>query len=85
VAHPWYFTEASLSYLLDSIGHRYELLLDQRYDLSNHIVWARDGKPGGMARFTEALGRDLEESYKQGLIRAHKCDTLIGVVQQEPV
>ncbi|MBK6632555.1 MAG: NAD-dependent epimerase/dehydratase family protein [Betaproteobacteria bacterium] len=38
---------------------------DQRYDLSNHMVWARDGKPGGMGRFTPQLGAEVEDAYRQ--------------------
>lgn len=83
VAHPWYFSELSLNYLLKQIGRPYEILRDQRYDLSNHMVWARDGRPGGMGRFTEFLGSEVEESYKQALIRDGKCDTLIGVISKE--
>ena len=83
VAHPWYFSEASLHYLLGQVGRPYKILRDQRYDLSNHIVWARDGRPSGMGRFTDALGRELEEGYKQALIRTGKCDTLIGIINSE--
>jgi SAM-dependent methyltransferase len=80
VAHAWYFSEPSLRFLLDRIGHPYEILLDQRYDLSNHMVWARDGRPGGMGRFTPLFGQELEDSYRQALIRAGRCDTLIGII-----
>jgi SAM-dependent methyltransferase len=83
VAHPWYFSEASLRYVLDEVGRPYEIQLDQRYDLSNHMVWARDGRPGGMGRFTSQLGAELEETYKQALIRARKCDTLIGIIRKD--
>ncbi len=83
VAHPWYFSEDSMHYMLKQLGQPYEILRDQRYDLSNHMVWARDGKPGGMGRFTEALGSDLEEGYKQALIRIGKCDTLVGIISKE--
>lgn len=83
VAHPWYFSENSLHFLLKQIGLPYEILLDQRYDLSNHMVWARDGRPGGMDRFTDALGAQLEETYKQGLIQIGKCDTLIGIIKKD--
>lgn len=83
VAHPWYFSEASLHYLLGQIGRPCKIMRDQRYDLSNHMVWARDGRPGGMGRFTDTLGRELEESYKQALIRTGKCDTLIGIISNE--
>jgi SAM-dependent methyltransferase len=81
IAHPWYFSEASLRYLLERLGKPFEIRLDQRYDLSNHLVWARDGRPGGMGRFTALLGRELEDSYRQGLIRAGRCDTLVGMVR----
>lgn len=83
VAHPWYFSEKSLRYLLDQVGESYEIMLDQRYDLSNHITWARDGKPGGMNRFTDKLGIEIEETYKQALIKSGKCDTLIGVITKK--
>jgi 2-polyprenyl-3-methyl-5-hydroxy-6-metoxy-1,4-benzoquinol methylase len=83
VAHSWYFSESSLHYLLKQLGRPYEIFRDQRYDLSNHMVWARDGKPGGMGRFTAELGCELEENYKQALIRSGKCDTLVGVIGKE--
>ena len=83
VAHPWYFSEDSMHYLLKQLGQPYEILRDQRYDLSNHMVWARDGRPGGIRRFTEALGAELEESYKQALIRIGKCDTLVGIISKK--
>ncbi len=82
IAHPWYFSEASLGFLLGRLGYPYEILRDQRYDLSNHMVWARDGRPGGMGRFTEFLGPDVEDTYKQALIRSGHCDTLIGVISK---
>jgi len=83
IAHPWYFNETSLNYLLGQVGQPFEILRDQRYDLSNHMIWARDGKPGGMSHFTDKLGMEMEEMYKKELIRIGKCDTLIGVIQKE--
>ena len=82
VGHHWYFSEDALSHLLERFGLPSEILLDQRYDLSNHMIWARDGKPGGMGRFTEVLGQELEDAYRQALIRARRCDTLIGVLRK---
>ena len=82
IAHPWYFSEKSLKFLLNQISNSFNVLLDQRYDLSNHMVWARDGKPGGMGRFTESLSEELENSYKEALIRIRKCDTLIGIIEK---
>ena len=83
VAHPWYFSEPSLRHLLGQLGQPYEMLLDQRYDLSNHMVWARDGKPGGMGRFANVFDARFNESYKEALIRSGKCDTLIGIISKQ--
>lgn len=82
VAHHWYFTERSLRFVLDRIGLPSRVVLDQRYDLSNHMVWARDGKPGGMGRFTALLGAEIEEAYRNALVRSGHCDTLIGVIRK---
>lgn len=82
VSHRWYFSEQSLARVMEMAGGTGNVQLDQRYDLSNHLVWARDGKPGGMGRFTKVLGSDLEDFYRQALIRARCCDTLIGVLTQ---
>jgi SAM-dependent methyltransferase len=82
VAHHWYFSEPSLKFLLDSLGATYEIRRDQRYDLSNHMAWARDGKPGGMGRYTAKIGSEIEEAYKQALIKSGHCDTLVGIVRK---
>lgn len=80
IAHPWYFSERSLTFLLRKLNTEYDLVREQRYDLSNHMIWARDGRPGGMGRFTEILGAELDDQYKKALIRSGHCDTLIGVI-----
>lgn len=82
IAHHWYFSHDSLIYLMREIGCVYQILLDQRYDLSNHMVWARDGRPGGMGRFTPMLGEKIEEAYKQALIRSGHCDTLVAILRK---
>lgn len=80
LAHPWYFSEASLRFLLKALGLPFVIQRDQRYDLSNHMVWARDGKPGGMGRFVPQLGPELDDAYKQALIQSGFCDTLVAVI-----
>ena len=82
VAHHWYFTEGSLGHLLGRLDCAWELRRDQRYDLSNHMVWARDGKPGGMGRYTPQLGGEIEDAYRQALIRSGHCDTLVAVIRK---
>jgi len=82
LAHPWYFSHKSLEYLLNKLRRPFKIQLDQRYDLSNHMVWARDGVPGGMGKLTHLLGEELENDYKNNLIKIGKCDTLIGIISK---
>jgi len=82
IAHHWYFTEKSISYLLKEVPNiSYRILRDQRYDLSNHMIWARDGKPGGMGRFSDKLGENFNEAYKKTLIDSGYCDTLVLILE----
>ena len=80
IAHHWYFSEKSLKFLLRKLGKPFKIILDQRYDLSNHIIWARDGKPGGMGYFKKVLGKEVDSNYKKSLIKSRLCDTLIAVI-----
>jgi SAM-dependent methyltransferase len=82
VAHPWYFSVKSLDYLLSKLDCHYTITLEQRYDLSNHIIWARDGRPGGMGRFNKVFDHEFNEKYKETLIRSGFCDTLICTIRK---
>ena len=44
------------------------------------MIWARDGKPGGMGHFKKMLGSNVELNYKKSLIKSRLCDTLIGII-----
>ena len=77
IAHHYYYTPRSLSAVLDKLGLRYRLLPEQRYDLSNHIVWMTEGKPGGQNRFKEVFTPALVDKYREDLKTAWQCDTII--------
>ncbi len=81
VAHPWYFNERSLGRVLDAVSPTHEIRREQRYDLSNHLVWARDGKPGGMGKFSQVFGEVFDDAYRSMLVQSGLCDTLVGIVQ----
>ena len=80
VAHHFYYTKKSLDYLMAPMEFRFSLKADQRYDLSNHLVWLKDGKPGGQGLFASLLGEDLDEMYKKRLKDLWCCDTAILTV-----
>lgn len=80
IAHHYYYTKKSLSYVLDQLGYRYELIPEQRYDLSNHMVWMMDGKPGGQGKYNEKFGEEVITAYRKGLVDTWQCDTLFMYV-----
>lgn len=76
IAHHYYYTPKSLKYILDKMDLKYELIAEQRYDLSNHITWMTDGKPGGQNRFNNVFSEELIEKYKSDLKDNWLCDTV---------
>jgi SAM-dependent methyltransferase len=76
IAHHYYYTPKSLNFIMKKLGYNYELVPEQRYDLSNHITWMQDGKPGGQGRFSKLLGEDVLSNYKKRLIDTWQCDTI---------
>ena len=83
VAHHWYFTEKALAYVLDQLNCSYEILKDQRYDLSNHFMWAMTGRPGGMGKFSQVYGKELDAHYRQVMIDQGCCDTLVAIIRKK--
>jgi SAM-dependent methyltransferase len=77
VAHHWYFTKESLTRVISESGYNFQLFPEQRYDLSNHIIWMIDGKPGGYGHFSHIFEPDLDHLYKKWL-----CDTIVAVIDK---
>lgn len=80
IAHHYYYSPKSLEYILGKLGMKYMLLPEQRYDLSNHIVWLMDGKPGGQGRFSHVFSEQLTQRYKEDLKARWLCDTIFCVI-----
>ena len=76
IAHHYYYTPESLKYILDKMQLTYELIPEQRYDLSNHINWMMEGKPGGQSRFNHIFSNTLIEKYMKDLKDHWLCDTI---------
>ena len=76
VAHHYYYTKKSLRYVLDRLGYKYELLPEQRYDLSNHMTWMLEGRPGGQGKYADFLGQEVTDAYRRRLIDTWQCDTV---------
>ena len=80
IAHHYYYSPKSISYVFDNIGLGYELIPEQRYDLSNHIIWMTKGRPGGQGKLSGVLGTETIESYKRHLRKNWICDDMFFVI-----
>jgi 2-polyprenyl-3-methyl-5-hydroxy-6-metoxy-1,4-benzoquinol methylase len=82
--HCVYFSPETLTQVFQQAGFStVELIPKQRYDISNHMVWMSEGKPGGNGRFKQVFSSDLEASYADSLKDKWLCDTIFGVFRRE--
>lgn len=83
-AHQFYYVKKTLNRLLKKAGFgKIHVRLDQRYDLSNHIHWMLEGKPGGQAKYNGVFSKDLLENYKKSLLKHERADTLFAMAQKK--
>lgn len=76
IAHHYYYSPKSLTPIIEKLDcSKFEFKLEQRYDLSNHITWMQDGKPGGQGRYNHIFSERTINSYKQDLVKSSNCDT----------
>jgi SAM-dependent methyltransferase len=82
IAHHYYYNPESISYILEKLGYEYELIPEQRYDLSNHMTWMMEGKPGGQGKYDQIFSRQLNEKYMDDLKSKWVCDTMVVVIDK---
>ena len=52
----------------------------QRYPLSNHIVWLKEGRPSGHKILKEIDDIELKDAYEKLLRKNNMCDTLFIIL-----
>lgn len=83
IAHHYYFTPDSINYLMADLEiTNYEIIPEQRYDISNHVTWLQDGVPGGQNRYPEIFTNEMNEIYKNNLISNGFFDTFFLVIKK---
>jgi 2-polyprenyl-3-methyl-5-hydroxy-6-metoxy-1,4-benzoquinol methylase len=83
IAHHYYFNPKSLTPVLESLDCNFHFVNEQRYDLSNHITWLQDGRPGGQGRFNHIFSEKTLSSFKDDLIKSGLCDTFFLYIQKK--
>lgn len=77
IAHNYYFNRRSLEFILRKVADKFQIFPEQRYDLSNHINWAMEGRPGGQGRYSSFFTPELDKSYLESMEKTGHCDSFI--------
>jgi 2-polyprenyl-3-methyl-5-hydroxy-6-metoxy-1,4-benzoquinol methylase len=79
-AHYFNYSHRTLTDVLERAGFEtVEAIPEQRYDISNHIHWLWQGKPGGKGRYTDLLDERVNAEYQRVLRESWHCDTVFAV------
>lgn len=83
IAHHFYYTPKSITYILNELGYSFKILPEQRYDLSNHIKWMTEGKPGGQGLYKNIFSEELCQTYMNDLKSSWNCDTMFVYIKKK--
>lgn len=78
-AHYSYFSVEVLKRLLRKANFEAEFKPIQRYDISNHIHWLVEGKPGGAGKYSHVFSEALNNEYKKCLKKNWICDSVLTI------
>lgn len=82
VAHYFYYSAKTLENAFRNGGYeKSEIIHSQRYDISNHLHWLKEKKPGGMGKYADIFDEAANSAYKECLIRKGISDTVTIVAK----
>mgnify|MGYP002343966780 CR=1 FL=1 len=75
--HPYVYSEDGVRYVLEKAGLEvFDVQYKQRYGLSNHLGWLKNGTPGGVQYFSEIFSSNAEIEYIKSLELSGNTDTI---------
>lgn len=80
-AHCSYFSALTMEKLFKRSGLKAKFIPEQRYDISNHIYWLAECKPGGAGKYAHIFSGALNRKYADDLKDKWLCDTILAVAQ----
>lgn len=81
--HPYVYSEKAIRMLIACSGMMIEqVIYKQRYGLSNHLQWLKDGIPGGNVLFASLFAGLADSEYIKSLESSGYTDTLYVVARK---
>lgn len=81
IAHHFYYVPRSIEFVLRSLAVDFEIIPEQRYDLSNHLTWLGEGRPGGQGRYMPAISQATHDAYRRDLVSSERFDSMFVVLR----
>jgi SAM-dependent methyltransferase len=76
-------TKRSIRTYLDSVGFKnIHVRGFQRFPLNNHLLWLKDGKPGGQHVLKQLNSTALNDAYAFQLEKLDETDTIIAIAEK---
>lgn len=82
IAHHFYYVPRSIQFVMGRLPVTCEIIPDQRYDLSNHMTWLMDGRPGGQGRFVGAVSQATHDAYRRDLVESGHFDSMFVIARR---
>lgn len=81
--HPYVYSEKAVRMLIERSGMVIgQVIYKQRYGLSNHLQWLKDGAPGGSTLFASLFAGRADWEYIKSLESSGYTDTLYVIAQK---
>jgi len=81
--HLMLHTKNSLRIYLEAVGFKnIHVQGFQRFPLSNHLLWLKEGKPGGQHVFKQLNSSALNYAYASELEKIDETDTIIAIAEK---
>jgi len=81
IAHHYYYVPRSVRFVMEQLPVTCEIIPEQRYDLSNHLTWLMEGRPGGQGRFLGPVSPTTHDAYRDDLVRSGFFDSMFVIVR----
>jgi SAM-dependent methyltransferase len=81
IAHHFYYVPRSVRLVMDRLPVTCDIIPEQRYDLSNHLTWLMEGRPGGQGKFLGSIARETHDAYRADLVRSGHFDSMFVVLR----
>lgn len=82
IAHHFYYVPRSLRFVVERLPVTCEIIPEQRYDLSNHLTWLMEGRPGGQGRFLGQISAATHDAYRSDLVDSGYFDSMFVVLRR---